>query len=126
MAPQPLKRTFAFYIKSDDETDDDEPPQEIDSTLTRIHSRYPAIDFPQHEDSLREHAILYLPTAAHFGSPFCVEKVGMSEGTAFTFHSRVCKAHIMEESTKAGRNAQGKKKARADDTDKENIQTISR
>lgn len=127
MAPQPLKRTFALYIESDEETDGDEPQQEIHSVLTSIHSRYPAMDFLQYENSLQEHGILYLPTAAHFGSQFYVEKVGMSEGAAFTFHGRVCKAHMKEERARARRNVKGKRKARADDTDKENhIQTLSR
>jgi hypothetical protein len=124
MAPQPLKRTFALYIESDEETDDDEPSQEIDSALTSIHSRYPAMDFPQYENSLREHGMMYLPTVEHFGSSCCVEKVGMSEGATITFHGRVCKAHMVEERTKARRKVKGKKKARADDTDKENIQTL--
>ncbi|KAG1729745.1 hypothetical protein EDD22DRAFT_960808 [Suillus occidentalis] len=46
-APQPLKRTFALYMESGEETDGDEPPQDIDNILTTIHSRYPAMDFPR-------------------------------------------------------------------------------
>ncbi|KAG1789842.1 uncharacterized protein HD556DRAFT_1446632 [Suillus plorans] len=121
MVPQPLKRTFALYMESDEETDDDEPPQDIEDILTAIHSRYPAMDFPRYVHPLKEHGILYLPTAAHFGSKFYVEKVGMSEGAAFTFRTRVCQAHMKEERAKARRKAKGKKKAtRADDTEKEN------
>ncbi|KAG2743099.1 hypothetical protein P692DRAFT_201809320 [Suillus brevipes Sb2] len=71
-------------------------------------------------NSLRERGILYLSTAANFDSKFYVEKVGMSEGAALTFHSRIRKAHLKEERAKARRKAKGKKKAR-DDADKENI-----
>ncbi|KAG1878468.1 hypothetical protein C8R48DRAFT_668563 [Suillus tomentosus] len=120
--PQPLKRTFALYMESDEETDDDEPlPQDIGNILTTIHSRYPAMDFPRYANPLKEHGILYLPTAAHFSSRFYVEKVGMTEGAVFTFHTGVCQAHMKEERAKARRKAKGKKKARADETEKENI-----
>jgi hypothetical protein len=111
-------------MESDEDTDDDEPPKDIDDVLATIHSRYPDMDFPQFGNTLKERGILYLPTAAHFGSRFYVEKVGMLEGAAFTFHTRVCKAHMKEERAKARRKAKGKKKARADDTDKENIQAL--
>ncbi|KAG1896552.1 uncharacterized protein F5891DRAFT_1280581 [Suillus fuscotomentosus] len=123
-APQPLKRTFALYMESDEESDDEEPPKDIDDVITTIHSRYPAMDFPRYGDMLKERGILYLPTAAHFGSRFYVEKVGMSEGAAVTFHTRVCEAHMKEERARARRKAKGKQKARADDTDKENIQAL--
>ncbi|KAG1890547.1 uncharacterized protein F5891DRAFT_1198121 [Suillus fuscotomentosus] len=123
-APQPLKRTFALYMESDEESDDEEPPKDIDDVITTIHSRYPAMDFPRYGDMLKERSILYLPTAAHFGSRFYVEKVGMSEGAVVTFHTRVCEAHMKEERARARRKAKGKQKARADDTDKENIQAL--
>jgi hypothetical protein len=124
VAPQPLKRTFALYMESDEETDCDEPPQNIDNIFTTIHSRYPAMDFPQYMNPLKERGILYLPTAAHFSSKFYVEKVGMTEGAAFTFHTHVCQAYMKEERAKARKKAKGKKKARADDTEKENVQVL--
>ncbi|KAG1771917.1 hypothetical protein EV702DRAFT_1048836 [Suillus placidus] len=90
--PQPLKRTYALYMESDEETneDPDEPPQDdIGDILTSIGLRYPALNFLQ----------------------FYVVKVGMSEGAAYTFHTHVCKAHMKEECAKARRNAKGKKRA---------------
>ncbi|KAG1900171.1 uncharacterized protein F5891DRAFT_1188869 [Suillus fuscotomentosus] len=124
MTPQPLKRTFALYTESDEETDNDEPPQDIDNILMTIHYRYPAMDFPRYVNPLKEHGILYLPTAAHFSSRFYVEKVGMTEGAAFTFHTCVCEAHMKEERAKARRRAKGKRRARADDIEKENNQAL--
>ncbi|KAG1775015.1 hypothetical protein EV702DRAFT_1199868 [Suillus placidus] len=90
IAPQPLKRMFALYMESDEESDS-EPPQDIDEVLASIHSRYPAMEFPH--------------------GKFYAEKVGMSEGAALTFHSCVCKAHTMKERAKARRKAKGKTKA---------------
>ncbi|KAG1853935.1 hypothetical protein DFJ58DRAFT_728069 [Suillus subalutaceus] len=123
ISPQPLKRTFALYMESNEETDG-EPPQDIDEVLASIHSCYPAMEFLQYVATLKEHGILYLPTAAHFSSKFYAEKVDMSEGAAFTFHSCVCKAHMKEERAKARRKAKGKMKAQADNKDKENSQAL--
>jgi hypothetical protein len=47
MPPALLKRTYALYMESDDESSDDEPPQDIEDVLTSAHSRYPTINFPQ-------------------------------------------------------------------------------
>ncbi|KAG1876120.1 hypothetical protein C8R48DRAFT_768961 [Suillus tomentosus] len=124
IGPRPLKRTFALYMESDEETDGDEPPQNIDEVLASINSRYPAMQFPQYAAALKEHGILYLPTAVHFSRKFYAQKVGMSEGAALTFHARVCKAHMKEERAKARRKAKGKKKARSDNEDKENSQAL--
>ncbi|KAG1727052.1 hypothetical protein EDD22DRAFT_931284 [Suillus occidentalis] len=113
MAPQPLKRTFALYMESDEESDDDELPQGIEDVLRTVHSRYPAMNFPQYVGKLKDCGIFYLPTAAHFGIGFYEEKVGMSEGSAYTFQSCVCKSHERAELAKERRKAKGKKKARA-------------
>ncbi|KAG1734382.1 uncharacterized protein EDB91DRAFT_1250894 [Suillus paluster] len=71
MAPQLLKRTFALYMKSDEESDDDEPPQCIEDVLRTVHSRYPVMNFPQYANKLKDHSIFYLPTAAHFSVRAC-------------------------------------------------------
>jgi hypothetical protein len=111
-------------MESDEETDEDpdEPPQDdIGGILTSIGLRYPALNFLQYVDKLKERGIFYLPTAAHFNSRFYVDKVGMSEGAAYTFHTHVCKAHMKEERAKARRSAKGKKRARvrqADDSER--------
>jgi hypothetical protein len=115
MVPQPLKRMYALYMESDEETDEDpdEPLQnDINDILASIGLRYPALNFLQYVDKLKERGIFYLPTAAHFNSRFYVEKVGMSEGAAYTFYTHVCKAHMKEERAKARRKAKGKKRAR--------------
>jgi hypothetical protein len=123
MAPQPLKRSFALYMNSDEESDNEEPPQHIKDVLANVHSRYPAMNFPQYADKLKDRGILYLSTAAHFGIRFYEEKVGMPEGAAYTFQSCVSKTHMKAELAKGRRKAKGKKKARAqpDDENEENI-----
>ncbi|KAG1900469.1 uncharacterized protein F5891DRAFT_1227204 [Suillus fuscotomentosus] len=117
MALQPLKRTFALYMESDEESDDDEPPQHIEDVLGTVHSHYPAMNFPQYVEKLMDHGIFYLPTAAHFSVGFYEDKVGMSEGSAYTFQSCVSKFHMKAELAKERRKAKGKKKARAHDGD---------
>ncbi|KAG1756199.1 uncharacterized protein EDB91DRAFT_1241298 [Suillus paluster] len=111
MAPQPLKRTFALYMDSDEESDNEELPQHIKNVLTNVHLRYPAMNFPQYADKLKDRGILYLPTPAHFGVRFYEETVGMPEGTAYTFQSCVSKTHMKAELAKGRRKAKGKKKA---------------
>jgi len=120
--PQPLKRTYALYLESDEESDNDGPPQDIEDILTMINCHYPAMGFWQYVEVLKEHGIKYLPTAAHFGERFYEEKIGMPEGAAFTFHSYVCQAHAKEERAKARRKVKGKKKAQpqSEDGGKEN------
>ncbi|KAG1797365.1 uncharacterized protein HD556DRAFT_1440922 [Suillus plorans] len=113
MMPQPLKRTYALYMESDEESSNDEPPQIIGNFLTSVHSRYPAMNFLQYAGKLKDRGILYLPTAARFNVGFYQNKVGMPEGTALTFHSCVSKAYMRVERAKGRRKTKGKKKARA-------------
>ncbi|KAG1893538.1 uncharacterized protein F5891DRAFT_985764 [Suillus fuscotomentosus] len=107
--PQPLKRTYALYLDNDDESSDDEPLQEIEDVVTSVHSRYPAMNFRQYIGTMKDRGILYLSTAAHFNSGFYKEKIGMSEGAAYTFHSYVENTYIKAERRKQGRNGKGKK-----------------
>ncbi|KAG1785082.1 uncharacterized protein HD556DRAFT_1459774 [Suillus plorans] len=64
--PQSLKRTYALYLDSDEESSNDEPSQNITDVMTSIHSRYPAMNFRQYDGKLKDRGILYLSTAAHF------------------------------------------------------------
>ncbi|KAG1811108.1 uncharacterized protein BJ212DRAFT_1302029 [Suillus subaureus] len=64
--PQPLKRTFVFYMESDKESDNEELPSAYQG-----HS-----------------------CQSHFGIRFYEEKVGMPEGAAYTFQSCVSKTYI--------------------------------
>jgi hypothetical protein len=91
--PQPLKRTYAIFLESDDESNDDEAPQTIEDVMTSVHSRYPAMNFFQYIAKLKDRGVLYLSTAAHFDSEFYKGKIGMSEGAAYTFHSYVANAY---------------------------------
>ncbi|KAG1724456.1 uncharacterized protein EDB91DRAFT_1087466 [Suillus paluster] len=108
--------------ESDEESDDDEPLQCIEDVLRTVHSRYPAMNFPQYADKLKDHGIFYLPTTAHFSVRFYEEKVGMLEGSAYTFQSCISKSHTKVELAKERRQAKGKKKAQArGNRDEENI-----
>ncbi|KAG1901201.1 uncharacterized protein F5891DRAFT_979738 [Suillus fuscotomentosus] len=85
MPSRPLKRTYTLYMESDEESDDDEPPQSIEDVLASIHSRYPALNFPEYIGKMKDHGIFYLPTAAHFDIIFYEENIGMTAGAAYTF-----------------------------------------
>ncbi|KAG2084812.1 uncharacterized protein F5147DRAFT_659712 [Suillus discolor] len=54
-APRPLKKTYALYLESDEDTDDEEPLQGIDEVLAKIHSRYPDMNLPQYTNTLKKH-----------------------------------------------------------------------
>jgi hypothetical protein len=113
-------------MESDEESDDNsQPPQGIDDVLASIHARYPAMEFPQYVDKLKDRGILYLVTAAHFNIQFYEEKIGMPEGAACMFHASVCNARMKEERAKMRRKTKGKRKAQVqpDDGDEENTPT---
>ncbi|KAG2359110.1 hypothetical protein BDR07DRAFT_1488623 [Suillus spraguei] len=78
--PRPLKRTYALYMESDEESDGDEPPQSIEDVLASVHSRYPALRFPEYIGKMKYHGIFYLPTAAHFDIVFYEKSVGEKQG----------------------------------------------
>ncbi|KAG2072487.1 hypothetical protein BDR04DRAFT_1153206 [Suillus decipiens] len=113
-------------MESDEESDDDKPLQGIDDVLVSIHTHYPAMEFPQYADKLKDHGILYLVTAEFFSIQFYEEKIGMSEGAVYTFYTSVHKAHMKGEHTKTRRRAKRKRKARvqSNDEDEENIHTL--
>ncbi|KAG1868168.1 hypothetical protein C8R48DRAFT_771865 [Suillus tomentosus] len=122
--PPPLKRTYALYMDSDDESSDDEPPQDIEDVITSVHSRYPTINFPQYIGKLKDHGVLYLPIAAYFTTGFYKEQIGMSDGAAHTFQNCVSRAYVKAERAKGRKKIKGKKKARAqhdESGDEENI-----
>ncbi|KAG0697889.1 hypothetical protein DFH29DRAFT_1003315 [Suillus ampliporus] len=123
MSPRPLKRTYALYMETDKELDDDEPPRSIEDVLAGIHSRCPALNFPEYIGKMKEHGISYLPTAAHFNTGFYEETVSMPAGAAYTFQKCVSQTHMKVECVKERHKAKGKGRAQVqfDDQDKENI-----
>ncbi|KAG1861052.1 hypothetical protein C8R48DRAFT_673621 [Suillus tomentosus] len=122
--PPPLKRTYALYIESDDESSDDEPPQDIEDVLTSAHSCYPTMNFPQYIGTLKDRGVLYLPTAAFFTTGFYKEQIGMSDGAAHTFWNCVSKAYAKAERAKGRKKSKGKKKARSQHDDSEDQEDI--
>jgi hypothetical protein len=123
MPPAPLKRSYALYKESDDESSDDKLPQDIKDVLTSVHSRYPTINFPQYIGKLKDHGVLYLPIATFFTAGFYKEQIGMSDGAAYTFQNCVSKAYVKGERAKGRKKIKGKKaRAQHDESeDEENI-----
>ncbi|KAG2084603.1 SNF2 family N-terminal domain-containing protein [Suillus discolor] len=87
MRPQPLKRTYALYMESDEESSDDKPPQIIKDFLTSVHSRYSAMNLLQYASKLKYRGILYLPTTAGFDVGFYQNKV---IGIAWVLECKKC------------------------------------
>ncbi|KAG2085712.1 SNF2 family N-terminal domain-containing protein [Suillus discolor] len=91
MRPQPLKRTYALYMESDEESSDDKPPQIIKDFLTSVHSRYPAMNLLQYASKLKDRGILYLPTTAGFDVGFYQNKVAHQViGVAWVLECKKC------------------------------------
>jgi hypothetical protein len=80
-----LTRQYAMYLKSDGSSEDAEDKYTIKKMLDKLHKRYPALDFPQYEESLRALGISYLITADMFGTAFYIHKVKMADGVAQLF-----------------------------------------
>jgi hypothetical protein len=78
---QGLSRQNAVYL---DSVSGDVPCQ-IETALNAVHTMYPALDYPQYEDSLRQQGIVYLLVASMFDADFYITKVGMVPGAARLF-----------------------------------------
>jgi hypothetical protein len=80
-----LTRQYAMYFESDGSSEDAEDEHTIKKMLDKLHKRYPALDFPQYEESLRALGISYLITADMFSTEFYIHKVKMADGVAQLF-----------------------------------------
>jgi hypothetical protein len=118
-----LKREYAMYIESDEESDD-EPEMTISDVLNRINDRFPALDFHQYQEPLCRDGIAYLAAAVKFDCQFYVHRIGMSAGAASLFSEQVAWMKRKNDQAAVRRKAaKGRKRARLpfDDGDKENI-----
>jgi hypothetical protein len=117
-----LKREYAVYLESDEESDD-EPEMTIADVLNRLNGRFPVLDFYQYQESLYRDGIAYLAAAIKFDCQFYVHTIGMSTGAASLFCEQI--ALMKQENVRAAVRRQGRKRARFlfddHDEDKENI-----
>jgi hypothetical protein len=113
-----LKRQYAVYLESDDEGEDQ---FHIKKILDQLDARYPAVNFPQYEETLRTLGICYLVSADMFDGEFYVSEARMGHGAAYLFKEYVSKELSKVLRARERRKAKGKKRARPDDEDVENV-----
>jgi hypothetical protein len=101
---QGLSRQNAVYLEADRGFISSEDQHQIRTILSALHATYPALDYPQYEDRLRQQGIMYLIIASMFEADFYVAEVGMVPGAAYLF------CHwVEEELSRLGRRRQGSK-----------------
>jgi hypothetical protein len=80
-----ISRQNAVYLGGDKSITDGEDQRNIRTVLDALHARYPALDYSQYENRLREQGIHYLVIASMFDADFYVASVGMAPGAAHLF-----------------------------------------
>lgn len=101
-----------------------EDPLHISTILAALHTIYPALNYPQYEQRLRQQGICYAINAAAFEASFFISKVKMAEGAVAAFMAQVNKQITKEKEAKVRRKQKGKKKARTS-SDGENVSPAS-
>jgi hypothetical protein len=82
---QGLSRQNAVYLEADGDSVSGDNQCQIKTILNALHAMYPALDYPQYEDCLRQQGIIYLLIASMFDADFYITKVGMAPGAARLF-----------------------------------------
>jgi len=131
--PESIKLTTASILQGIDNTvggsqisayasdsDENDNPISISQILSSLHATYPALNYLQYEDTLRERGICYAINIGGLDSDFFVNKVGMAEGAVGLFLEQATKQIRKEGRGRARRKMKGKKRARTEG-DKENI-----
>jgi hypothetical protein len=113
-----LKRQYTVYLESNDEGEDQ---FHIKKILDQLDAKYPAVNFPQYEETLRTLGICYLVSADIFDGEFYVREARMGYGAAYLFKEYVSKELSKVLRARERRKTKGKKRARPDDDDVENI-----
>ena len=80
-----LFRQNAVYLEADGYSASGNDRCQIKMILNSLHAIYPALDYPQYEDRLRQQGIIYLLIALMFDTDFYITKVGMVPGAARLF-----------------------------------------
>ena len=111
----PMARKRAHEESSDDDSDDDDDALTIADVLQELHKKFPALNYPQYTEALKEKGIIYATSALDFDNLYYKDSVGMADGAIGQFVKRTGKM------VKAAKKRNGKKRARTgDDNDKEN------
>ena len=109
----------ALDLDSSGPSDNIDPGDDIKRLLDILHSRYPALEYPQYENRLRSLGICYLAVAAMFNADFYIGKVGMATGAAHLFCKWIAESQRVYQ---GGWNGKGEKaEAVAHKGQKENI-----
>ncbi|KJA13537.1 hypothetical protein HYPSUDRAFT_151502 [Hypholoma sublateritium FD-334 SS-4] len=82
-----LKHTISFSSNNDTNSES----LSISNILEELHMKYPKLNFPQYEDVLAEHGILYAESVSDFDKDFYLN-LGVAEGTISPFLKGVGKA----------------------------------
>jgi hypothetical protein len=111
----PTARKRAHEESSDDDSDEDDEALTIVDVLQELHKKFPALNYPQYAEALKEKGIIYATSALDFDKLYYKDSVGMADGAIGQFVKRVGKM------VRAAKKRNGKKRARTgDDNDKEN------
>ena len=80
-----LSRQNAVYLEADGDSVSGNDQCQIKTILNALHATYPALNYPQYEDCLRQQGIVYLFVTSMFDVDFYITKVGMVPGAARLF-----------------------------------------
>lgn len=100
-----------MYPSSDSEFEE-EDTSTITDILSRLHKKWPALNYPQYETALHEKGIAYVVNAIDFGPDFYKEKVGMADGAVGPFVKLVGTQAQRDSKAAVRRAKKGKKRAR--------------
>jgi hypothetical protein len=82
---QGLSRQNAVYLGVDGDGVSCDNQCQIKVILNALIATYPALDYPQYKDCLRQQGIMYLLVASMFDADFYITKIGMVPGAARLF-----------------------------------------
>ncbi|KAJ6614275.1 hypothetical protein B0H10DRAFT_1803816 [Mycena sp. CBHHK59/15] len=107
----PTSRKHAHEESSDDDND----ALTIADVLQELHKKFPALDYPQYADALKEKGIIYATSVLDIDNLYYKDNVGMADGAIRQFVKHTGKM------VKAAKKRNGKKRARTgNDNNKEN------
>ncbi|KAJ6624469.1 hypothetical protein B0H10DRAFT_2006118 [Mycena sp. CBHHK59/15] len=83
----PTSRKHAHEESSDDDND----VLTIADVLQELHKKFPALDYPQYADALKEKGIIYATSVLDFDNLYYKDNVGMADGAIGQFVKRMGK-----------------------------------
>jgi hypothetical protein len=73
------------------ESDGNEESYPINQFLHTLHARYPALNYLQYADQLRDQGVVHLINASRYGVSFYTATIGMDYGAAYLFSKCIAK-----------------------------------